>query len=552
MAAEIPAEIIEHYSTTFNMGEITDMWENLQRGIFVTPRAGTEAQAVMLYEDFIKMAAGQSVTGEVSGILIRGDMSGVNIGNAILGTDVMDRTIMVRMRGVRETVMETAERLGLEGVTPVFTRRPGRSDEFMIAIFGPGDSVTAHADEFIAALREAPSGRITELAEAQQYGGRSLADIAASGLEHPESITKFKFDYAEFSVDATTTMGFLDEAAGRAVEAGSAAHSPVVADALDIKHAELLFVPDRSIRPMQPGEIVQGSVFDISFRMPPSVQQEVEAELGGFLLPRLDDMVERHLITRAESEAISESINMHGGSLPIDDAARYLFRKGTGQALSGEMRIKLLNALVGEERFNFFANAVDKAVADYAREQGIIIERVSGSPTMQYAMPGISGAEAAARQQEIAAFVYDRLTGRNMEQLVPSVRVFDAPEGLTAAGVDMFLGAQRSGGVPVAASAAGDFAVTVLGSGREEYVSYIMDLVPPQSRAAMQEILEIVREGRGITKLNDLYEVLQRTDPALYENFISIMERPETIEGLMRIMPAEAAENLRHLSEMPF
>jgi hypothetical protein len=171
---------------------------------------------------------------------------------------------------------------------------------------------------------------------------------------------------------------------------------------------------------------------------------------------------------------------------------------------------------------------------------------------MQYAMPGISGAEAAARQQEIAAFVYDALTGRNMEQLVPSVRVFDAPEGLTAAGVDMFLGAQRSGGVPVAASAAGDFAVTVFGSGREEYVSYIMDLVPPQSRAAMQEILEIVREGRGITKLNDLYEVLQRTDPALYENFISIMERPETIEGLMRIMPAEAAENLRHLSEMPF
>ncbi|MCX6768969.1 MAG: hypothetical protein NTY83_03990, partial [Candidatus Micrarchaeota archaeon] len=549
--SQIPVEIMDRHSMVFNAEEIIDMWENLQRGIFVTPRAGTEVQAKLLYEDFIRTAARESPTGEVSGILIRGDMSGVNIGNQMLGTDVMDRTIMVRMRGVRETVMDTAERLGLEGVTPVFTRRPGRSDEFMVAIFGPGDSVTAHADEFIAALRDAPSGRITDLTRAQRFGEGSLSEIAAAGLDHPESITKFKFDYADFSVTSSAPAGFLDEAVGRAVNSGSAAHTPVVADVLGMGRTDLLFVPNRSITQMQPGQIVNGSVLDIAFRMPPSVQQAVEGDMGGFLLPRLDGMAERRFITPAERDALAQSISMHDGSLPIDDAARYLFRKGTGQALSGEERIKLLNSLVGEERFNPFATVVDDAVARYAREHGIAIERASGSPTMQYSIKNVSGAEAAMHQEGIQAAVYDALSQEGV-QLIPSVRMFDAPSGLTAGSIDLFLGAQRSGGVRAATSTAGDFVVTNFGSGPGDFVEYIFHLVPPQSRAAMEEVLETIGSGRGITKLNDLYEVLQRTDPALYENFIRILERPEFLEGLVRIMPAESGANLGYLATMPF
>jgi len=544
-------EIMARHSTIFNADEIMAMWGNLQRGIFVTPRAGTEVQAKLLYEDFIRAAARQSSTGEVGGIMIRGDMSGVGVGNDMVGAPFMDRTIMMRMRGVREAIMETAERLGIEGVTAIFTRRPGRSDEFMVAIFGPRDSVLANAGEFLGAMREAPSGRIARICSSERFGGRSFMGVAAEALEHPESITRFKFDYAEFTVSGSTPRGFLDETAGRAMMSGSAAHTAAVADVLGMPRTDLIFIPNYSIIRMRPGDLATGGLFDVAFRMPASVQTEVEMALGTNILPRLDEMVGRNILTTAEREAIERSIAANRGRLPLDDAARYLFRKGTGQALSGEQRVRLLNSLIGEERFNPYATMVDDAIARYAAEHGITVRRPTGSPTMQYSIERVRGAELARHRQGLEGAIYDALTEAGV-RLIPSVRAFDAPAGVTTEMVDAFLSSQRSGGMRAATWMAGEFAVTAFGSGHPSRREFILSLVPEQSRASIMEIMDTVRGGRGITKLNDLFEVLQRTDPALYENFVRILESPGFMEGMMRIMPVDRANAMRALMGLPF
>jgi len=547
----LSTEVVERHSTIFSREEITYIWENLQRGIFVTPRAGTEAQAKLLYEDFIMAAARQAPGGEVNGILIRGDMSGVGVGNELLGAPFMDRTIMMRMRGVREEIMETAERLGIEGITPIFTRRPGRSDEFMVAIFGPRDSVTANAGRFLRALREAPSERIARICREERFGGRSFMEAAAEALENPESITKFKFDYAPFTASASTPRGFLDKAAGRAMMNGSAAHTEAVAGVLGMARTDLLFIPSRSIGRMNPGREASGAAFDVSFRMPPAVQREVEAALGREVFPRLGEMLSMRMLTQKEMKAIQSSIAANGGRLPLDDAARYLFRKGIGQALSGEERVRFLNSLVGEERFNPYATIVDEAIARYAAENGIQVSRPTSAPAMQYLIGGIGGADLARHREGLQRAIYDALSAEGV-RLIPDVRAFETPHGLTAESMDAFLSAQRCGGMRTSAWMAGEFVVTAFGSGNPSFKEYILSLVPEQSRASMMEIMETIRGGRGITKLNDLYEVLRRTDPALYENFVRIIGNPEFLDGLVRIMPGERANALRVLMGLSF
>lgn len=542
------ASTMAHLTTHYAGPELEAMIGQLNRMGYVVPRAGTEMSAPVLYEEFIRQHIPQGVSG--NGIIFRIDLSGVRAGNMLAGTEFTDMSIGVRMRGIREAILDAVRETG-EEVTPIFTRRSGQSDELMVVVFGPGDAVLRHADDFRRALESAPS-RVMEIYSREMRGNATLFEIAEGSFRHPEAVAGLKFDMAAFSVDRAAGQGFLTEAARASARGGSAAHGERVMAALGIQETSLLFEPNPAITRVAQEEQVSGAIVEISMRIPEARMGALERSLGEFLSPaRLEAMVDSHVITEAESAALRGAIERNGGRLTLADAAQYLFRKGTGQALSGEARTRLLNSLLTEEGFNVVATEVDNAVAAYARAHHLSIRRASGAPSMQYIIEGASGEAAEMHRRGLASAVYDALAGRGID-LIPSARAYLAPEGLLGRDIEIFLSTRRIGDVEMSPATyfAADYAVALFEGGTHTNVDRIINLLPEQSRHAMREIVELASSGRGIKNLHDLYEVLKRSDPALFENFIRNMQRPEVMEEIARIMPRNNADELFRLMQI--